>query len=668
MYKKNSWIVALLVALSFSIFFIGCIDPLAEGSGDGGTYTKFELTKFNAWGGNAENQQGWGSDGAKWDNGKKTVESIGLTVEMLQKARYLVVEVNDGFPKNNFETIWSSWDESGEPIGNWEQFSNITGSGGDLNPGFGKREGNTLTLEMPKILKNYSVFMDSSTASITLLIQHWGNGGTGACIKSAHLLISEEPVPHENVTGITLVGGAFKWKKEFALNATVAPTFATNQKILWSIRKWVSKDGTKTIDLDADLTSYESFVAKNDLKGKVDFKTTYNDNDDPVYGRSAIIATDGINSAGTVTLLATIKNGLQDPDTEAFSDFTATFTIIISDSVDYVVPAGDITFFYIDLNEWDTPGHSEINANVPLAVTTADDITIPFTENNQRVNFKFSAAQLALLTGLWQADQDIDIYIDGEVTENDTPSGDSWRYHIGLIGRTGSWNASNGSNNVVSDYASLASISDLTLTLGQNKTASDGPAFPEYFILQHRNANAVTIKINSIKVTHPPQAIDYKVDGVEQSTYVYGGHNASVGSIDGGYKVTQPGDSWTNSGLGYFKVKFPDGKKLSDYASLDCDIIILPIEGSDWGHKNPRLYAFADVPASFYSGVQQQLGTSETATSELDETAAIKNHSMAISSVNAGVDLNEVYIVINMWNSGDGTTYEITNINFVPKP
>jgi len=673
MYKKNSWIAALLVALSFSIFFIGCIEPLAEVPKDEGAYTKFELEKFNAWGGNAENQQGWGTDGAKWDNGKKTVESIGLTVEMLQMARYLVVEVNDGFPKNNFETIWSSWDADGEPIGNWVQFSDITSSGGALNPGFGERTGNTLKLEMPKIIKSYDVFTDSSTASITLLIQHWGNGGTGACIKSAHLLISDEPIPHENVESITLVGGAFKWKKEFALNATVAPTFATNQKILWSIRKWVSKDGTETIDLDADLTSYESFVAKNDLKAKVDFKTTYNDNDDPVYGRSAIIATAGIESAGTVTLLATIKNGLQDPDTKEFSDFTATFTVIISDSVDYVAPEGDITFFYIDLNEWDTPGDAGINANVPLAVTTANDITIPFTQNNQRVNFKFSAAQVALLTGLGEADESVDIYIDFEITNEGVPSGDIWRYHIGLIDRTGAWNASNGSNNLVgpagNEGATLGEINDLTLTLGQNKTSDNGPAIPEYFILQHRNANPITIKINSIKVTHPPQVIVYKVGGTEQISTVFGGHNASVAAIDGGYRVIQPGDSWTNSGLGYFKVKFPDGKKLSDYASLDCDVIILPIAGSDWQHKNPRLYVFAEVPVSFYpedDPLHQQLGTSATSTG--GDGTVTTSHSLAISGVNAGVDLNEVYIVINMWNDNTGTTYDITNINFVPKP
>jgi hypothetical protein len=189
--------VALLIALAFSAFFIGCIDPLVVEI-DTDTYTEFELTGFNAVGGNAENQAGWATDGLA-SSGDITVKGdIGLTVEKLQSARYLVVEVNDGYPKNNFETIWGSWNAAGDQLGNWQQFSNITsGSGGAPNPGMGTMDGNIMKLDMSKILKNYPLFRDANTASMFLLIQHWGNGGTGACIKSAKLLIPDvvEPPP-----------------------------------------------------------------------------------------------------------------------------------------------------------------------------------------------------------------------------------------------------------------------------------------------------------------------------------------------------------------------------------------------------------------------------------------------------------------------------------------
>jgi hypothetical protein len=193
--------VALLIALAFSAFFIGCIDPLVVEI-DTDTYTEFELTGFNAFGGNKENQAGWVTDGATKvgsDGTGSFTGDIGLTVEKLQSARYLVVEMNDGFPKNNFETIWGSYDASGATIGgsDWNQFSSITTAQGGLNAGMGTQDGNIFKMEMSKILKSYPTFRDPKAASIFLLIQHWGNGGTGACIKSAKLLIPDvvEPPP-----------------------------------------------------------------------------------------------------------------------------------------------------------------------------------------------------------------------------------------------------------------------------------------------------------------------------------------------------------------------------------------------------------------------------------------------------------------------------------------
>jgi hypothetical protein len=199
MFKKNSWIVALLIALAFSAFLIGCIDPL-EVREDTDTYTEFELTGFNAFGGNKENQQGWATDGVikvGSDGTGSFTGDIGLTVEKLQNARYLVVEMNDGFPKNNFETIWGCYDASGATIGgnDWNQFSSITSSSGTLNAGMGTQDGNIFKMEMSKILKSYPTFRDPKATSIFLLIQHWGNGGTAACIKSAKLMIPDKVEP-----------------------------------------------------------------------------------------------------------------------------------------------------------------------------------------------------------------------------------------------------------------------------------------------------------------------------------------------------------------------------------------------------------------------------------------------------------------------------------------
>jgi hypothetical protein len=666
MFKKNSWIVALLVALSFSIFFIGCIDPLVEAPPDKGTFTEVELTEFNAWGGNAENQAGWGTDGAKWDSGKKTVKPLGLTVEDFQKAKYLVVEVNDGFPKNGFETIWSSWDASGASIADWQQFSNITTGSGVLNPGFGTKEGNTLKLEMSKILKNYSTFQDSSTAAITLIIQHWGNGGTGACIKSAKLLISDEPTPHEDVTDITLPGdgGMFGYKLEFALSATVAPSFATNQKILWSIRKWVSEDGTKTIDLDADLSAYESFVARNELKGKVDFKTTYNENDDPVYGRNAIIATDGADSAGTVTLLATIKNAVYDADEDKYLDFTKEFTVSIIDVITYEVPAGGIGFFYVDLNDWRTTSPTGVHDNAAVLTDSKTDthnISVKFTLEQQRVNFGFTDAQIAILKALGAGS--VDIEIDGEVTAG---TGDQFRYHLGDATAGGSWN----STGAAGGNAALSTILTATLTLGQNADKDPG-----YFILQHRVGDEVTIEIRSIKITFGPETISVDVDGTPQDVEV-NGTGSNVPPILG----TPVGDTGLLNGYtcellgGYgnsyaiFKVDFGTDT-LSDFATIEFDYkgII-----GDVGYKKLRVYAF-EAEKTGYFGTD---GAGWIAIFDY-ETDGIGNDGKTLMSVSediiptaaAAITTNEVWFIITIHAGGSdasgNTTFQISDIKFV---
>jgi hypothetical protein len=313
--------VALLTALALTAFSIGCIEPLAE-SGDTGTYREVEIKEFNAWGGNALFQSGWGTDGAKWDSGKKEVKSIGLSIEDLQAAKYLVVEVNDGFPKNNFETIWDGWDADGNKTGDWAQFSQVTSAAGDLNPGMGTRDGNILKLEMAKIIKDYSLFRSKSTVAITLLIQHWGNGGTAACIKSAKLLVSDEPVPFVPVRNMSLVTNSFYWTNELSLDAKFTSDDATNQRITWAIMQWRSADGATTLRLpvldpsDPDsIDAYEE--AQGKLFGKVSWKQEEYIVDDSVYPNKTalrpiigtLVAPGGIDSVGTVTLYAIVKEG-----------------------------------------------------------------------------------------------------------------------------------------------------------------------------------------------------------------------------------------------------------------------------------------------------------------------------------------------------------------------
>ena len=662
MYKKSSWIVALLLALSFSAFFIGCVEPLAPPAEDKGAYTEFELGDFNLFGGNAENQAGWATDGS-WDSKGKKTKDIGLTVEMLQGARYLVVELNDGFPKNNFETIYDSFDATGKKIGDWQQFSGITNATGALNPGMGEKNGNTFKLPMEKIIKNYPTFMDPDTAAISFYIQHWGNGGTGACIKSAKLLISDEPPPFDSVTDIDFPndGAVFGFKEELKLTAAVVPSFASKNKILWSIIKWVSEDEEITYDLEAAKTGLEIYTAKTGIKSKVDFTVKYNENDEAIQGRDAIIATDGIESGGTVTLKATIKDAVYDKATDKYSDYSTKFTVTISNIIPYEVPASGPGFFYVDLNDWktQTPESANINAVVPKGKTTENDITINFAQNNQRVNFKFSDAQAGLVFG---ADTSIVVDIQGTATG----TGDAFRYHIGnaLVGAD--WNATGSPTQGTFDSIT----GPQTLTFGGNK---DKEGRCNYLILQHRSGDPADVVITSIKITYgSTDALSPILVGFgPSSTVVTPGNNGSVTYAGGGFTFeygTAPDSNYGNA-ITRFKVDLGSAH-LTDY---NVKFTWTGVSGDIISYKRIYLLASAteaaitpwkgdaDIKAlvvnstnvgSFYDGDGPQMNGTDPTPVEME----VKVH---------GDLTGEVWFAIYA-GATDGK-YTITNLVFQPK-
>jgi len=672
MFKKNSWIVALLVALSFSALFIGCIDPLVAPPEDKGAYTEFELTEFNVWGDNTENQAGWATDGSKSKG--KPVKNIGLTVEMLQQARYLVVEVNDGFPKNNFETIYDSFDAAGNRIGDWQQFSSITSSGGVLNPGMGERTGNTLKLPMEKILKNYSTnFMDSSVTEIHLIIQHWGNGGTGACIKSAKLLISDEPPPFNSATDITLPGadGSFTYQKEFSLSAaTVAPSYASKQKILWSIRKWVSGDGLTKFDLDLAGTNLAEIAkAKAGIKGKVDFKTTYNENDEATQGRAAIVATDGFNSIGTVTLLATIKDAVYDETTEKYSDLTKRFTVSISDVIPYVVPAAGTGYFYVDLNEFDTqtPSTAGINDVVPFVETAAGKVTVPFTGgNNQRVNFKLTDAQKDLLMGIAAVDgkKTVTVNINAVVVGTAGGSNDKFRYHIGNATSGSAWNATGSPAEGV-----LSTITGpQVLEFGANMSN----ATCKYLILQHRVADNITIEISSIRITYAATAGVTQVNVAFSAANTVAGNNGTISFADGGFTYTYGTVTDSNYGNAIVRFKADLGSaQLKDYEKVT--FTWTGVSGDVASSK--RLYLLASqteadvTPWKGDAAIKALIVSDDPGDSfwdgsgpQVDGTTA---QSVTLNILQEKTFTGEVWFAVYL-GAADGT-YTISDLKFIPK-
>ena len=546
----------------------------------------------------------------------------------------------------------------------------------------GEKNGNTFKLPMEKIIKNYSTFMDPDTAAISLYIQHWGNGGTGACIKSAKLLISDEPPPFDSVTDITLpgAGGSFGYKDEFKLAATLTPSFASKQKILWSIRKWVSKDGKTTYDLDAK----DDFATRQGIKSKVDFKTTFNENDDPIYGRDTLIATGGIGSAGTVTLVATIKDAVLDEGTGKTSDFTKPFTVNIIDVINYIVPASGYGFFYVDLNDWKTASPSGINANVPMAETNETSITVPFTENAQRINFQFTPAQFGLLpTHTVPSNpsmaQVIKIEIDGEVTVGKDTAGDKFRYHLGEATFGGAWNATGGKGD--DKFASILTA-ELKVENGNHGGLGDDTtklAQPRFLILQHRDDAAATVVIKSIKVTYNSSpTFKVSVGGTDQDVTVkasgpqIGGIAGAVDTTTGatleGYRTVFKG-GYGNS-YSTFKVNF-GSDTLASFTKMEFDFVGVL---GDTGWKDIRVWAF-DAEKSDY--LDSNKGTAGQIIN-----VEYKNNGLTPINVSEAPDGtlptgNEVWFIITIHAGATGkpsdsdvdltgaTTFQVSGIKFV---
>jgi len=534
----------------------------------------------------------------------------------------------------------------------------------------GTRDGNTLKLPMEKILKNYSTnFMSSDVAAISLYIQHWGNGGTGACIKSAKLLISDDPPPFDSVTGITFPGdgGEYGFKEEIKLStATVAPSYASKQKILWSIRKWVSvpdEDTGEIITYDLDkpnATAYELQIIRAGIKSKVDFVTTYNENDEAIQGRDAIIAKDGINSAGEVTLLATIKDAVYDEATDKYSDFTATFTVNISNIIPYEVPSSGPGYFYVDLNEWKTAGHDSINDVVPQSKTSTDKITIKYTQNNQRVNFKFTAAQAAMI---FAAETSVEVDIQGTVTDGADGAGNKFRYHIGDATVGANWNGTG--SPAEGTLASIIGPQTLTFT-GNKSLATCG-----YLILQHRDAAAATVEITSIKVTYGSTDALSPIAVTFNATNTVTGNNGTLSFAGGGYTYvygTVPDSNYGNaivrfkvdlgsSHLTDYTVKFTWTGVEGDIASYkkiyllatNTEADITPYQSDD---NIKALIVNSTDPKSFYDGDGPQMNGTDPTPVEME----VKVHG----------DLTGV-VWFAIWAGATDGTYKISDLVFEPK-
>jgi len=349
MFKKNSWIVALVLALAVTALFTGCIDALEPEPEV--TYTEVDLGAFNIWGGQAY-QKGWAVAGIKFlglADKPEVAKDLGYKNDDFAAATKLVLEVASGKPGGNLDIIWGGELENGSSAGDWVQTGGIPYT----------KDGDTLTIDLTA-MKDYGKYKAPNIARRKLVLQAGGDGDPTSWVKSAKLLIPD--VGYIPVTGLELVGGAGSTNFEVGLDAEVTPSDATNQVVHWSIISFTTSGGT-VLSLPASSADSGYAAAKAALLAKVDFtKVTYTWRPEesytftdwtvlpPVtvtiagagaltsvkYSENEIVATE----PGTVKVRATIENGKAETGTAAVADFVKDFDIVITDKALFSITIG----------------------------------------------------------------------------------------------------------------------------------------------------------------------------------------------------------------------------------------------------------------------------------------------------------------------------------------
>jgi len=398
MLKKNSWIVALILALTLTALFTGCIEALVDAEA-GMTYTEVELGDFNVWGGQ-NYQRGWAVGGLKFlgvGDKSETAADKGYKNEDFAKATKLVIEMEDAsHPAGNLDIIWGAADDKGNSVGkDWIQTGAIKSS----------KDGNILTVDLTA-MKDYASYKGGNYAMRKIVLQAGGEKAGLPFVKKAKLLIPDK-VDFIPVTGMQIVKDNFSYTLELKLEGLFTPEDATNQIVNWSIKSWT--DGTTTYapvypsgnstsnpNWATELAAYNT--AKTNLLGKVKFKDktitirpAETQEDTEVWDYSVlppvkviipsdgaadipaqtalwheddvIVATDGAASMGTVIVTATVKNGLKESGDGA--DFVKDFSITIKDVVPFKFKLNGVEKTTIIYGAVDNSGNGPSSMIVP---------------------------------------------------------------------------------------------------------------------------------------------------------------------------------------------------------------------------------------------------------------------------------------------------------------
>jgi len=234
MLKKNSWIVALFLALTLTALFTGCIDAVVE---EQVAYTEVELGDFNIWGGQAY-QRGWAVAGMKFlgvSDRAEVAADKGYKNEDFAKATRLKIEMSDSsHPSGNLDIIWGAADASGNTVGfDWKQTGGIP---------FTKKD-NVITIDLTKMTE-YRAYRTGDFPMRKLVLQAGGESGGLPFVKKAWLMIPlvEEELPPE-------------WAPDNKGDYVVPPNVTANEFFLDLNNVTVHGTNNKTLTASIDKTT-----------------------------------------------------------------------------------------------------------------------------------------------------------------------------------------------------------------------------------------------------------------------------------------------------------------------------------------------------------------------------------------------------------------------------
>jgi len=464
MIKKNSWIVALLLALSFTTFF-SCVDAYVEEEDD--LELVVELGEFNYEAGQ-KYQLGWATDGHS-----EAKEKLGYKASDWKKADTLVLELkgDNGF-EGGFTVIWggepkTAVNTTAEYGSGWINKKLVNDNGTPIS-GAGlilSSDKKTARIKLNSLLDS-EYFFNTAVTELKICLEYNGGGPKTPedLVAKAGLYKSKVFDPVENI--IPNLPTTAVWKTNIKLDATVTPDKATKSKIIWSIVGFLPKDGDEgdwdagdfgdwlTIKGKPDGTDAEKLQytnSKTALLAKVDFiaeeityvkPSTYLDYSvyppkETVITESAITyngkSSDTIKAqaAGTVKVQALVLGGGKKDKDGKDTDFKQTFDITI-------IALNESVKKDVDLSSAKNGGHAA--AATVTATATSYNVT-PTTgdyEDNY-AQFKVNLTTLSETAGAKTLANVAKIYFDVETTGTDGgyKSPKLWVSNTEWIGRQG---------------------------------------------------------------------------------------------------------------------------------------------------------------------------------------------------------------------------------------